>query len=237
MRSRENHESTRISSPEYYCNNPHEIAFLSPVERLELISKIEALLAEQAVEYDSATRDKYRRLLQSLRIAASGDPKPRSDAFTLSEEYVMSINGERQALQAVAYTTNDLKDVALLDYIDVQAIDREKSQAVTLLISSEQRTFYINLRLLDVATKDGKNHRLLYIMDRYVTPALRGKNIGKGLLKIADQVAVANGCAVIFGALVPEDPKDLDVLKNGHRNAGYKITNSRGAIVAKKLLS
>lgn len=74
----------------------------------------------------------------------------------------------------------------------------------------------------------------MYIADRYVIQKLRGKKIGEKLLKIADDVARANDCELIFANLIAEDSENLEKLKKGHEKEGYKIVERDGKTIAIK---
>lgn len=139
-------------------------------------------------------------------------------------------------MRSRAQEISNYHDLGHLD-IDLLRLDRDKSQAHLLLITESKQRLWINLKLFKIVSRDGASENLLYIADRYVAPSLRGNKLGDQLLKIAENIARANGCSRIFAQLVPEEASNLALLEEGMQKAGF-ITHSgrKGETLAEKQL-
>jgi len=235
----ERHES-REDGYEYLIeqcqNNPEAIERLSDGEKEELLEALEARIVEQGAEWDPLVRDERRKIAQALRVALGEKRKTRSDDLIIADEYMISVGGERRRLLASVSESMQLGDLSLLKD-DIPGLNRFDSRGWLILLTDEQKRFWINVKLFNAVDAQKQPHRVLYIADRYVTPALRGKQIGKQLSDIAERIALANQCELIFGKQVPEEASDFDRLVQSKERAGYVVDRrDDGIVLAKKRL-
>lgn len=206
---------------------------LAKEERELLIEKAQGMV----IEVDPTFKPRYQNLLQRLRLAGAKDIRTATSqdpSLAIAEEYRLLLEGEEFGLHSRIEPISNYHELGHLG-LDLAHLDRNKSSAYLILITEADQRFWINLKLFKTVVPDGTTRNLLYIADRYVNPNLRGRQLGDQLLKIADGIARANDCVSTFAQLVPEDPKDMEMLRQGMQKAGFTIrSGQQGEVLAEK---
>jgi GNAT superfamily N-acetyltransferase len=159
----------------------------------------------------------------------------RDYSLIVDDEYRIRVDGQIQALETRLGKINNYSELITVG-VKLLDVDLAKSTAYRINLTGEDQRYFINLKLFKIYNKkDGSSANYLYIADRYVRPDLRGKKIGEQLLGIADSVARANDCSLVFGKLIAEEPAETELLKQGHAKVGYTIDERKdGEIIASK---
>jgi len=202
------------------------IEHLSDRERGVLIEKAQGMI----IEADPAIKPKYQNLLQRLRLAGGHDSKyvaSHDPSVVISDEYRIRSKDKDLSLGVRAERISNYSELAHLG-INLDNLDRGKSSAYLLCATESEQRCWINMKLYRVVARDGSKENFLYIADRYVAPNLRGQKLGDQLLEVADNIAKANRCVKVFAQLIPEDPKDVDVLGKGMQKAGFVVSKGEG---------
>jgi len=228
-----NHEEPRLAD---YLEAPDKLQELDPIEIQDLLEKAEAMAREIPTGDGKA---KYLRFIQAAKVRTlkGASLVRQSNNIQINDEYDVMIAGGKITLQTTAGEILSFSDLANIGLRSAE-IDYNQSSAFSIGITEKDQQCWINLRLFKVLKKgESAERKYLYIADRYVIPQLRGNKIGEQLLKIADEIAQANNCELIFATLVPENFIDLEQLKRGHEKSKYKITTKDGKVIAIKKLN
>lgn len=212
--------------------NIENLMELSPSLRQELLEKAKNMLLEVHPSDQSSLRSFIQIVQTSFMhdLAIFNNP----EVLHISPEYEVTIEDQVAQMNTKVSQNYDFTDLQAIG-LNTVSINQKNSFSFLICITSTERNFWINLKLFSVVgNSSDERHRYLYIADRYVEPALRGKALGDQLLKIADGVAQDNNCEEIFATLVPEDEDNQLLLQKGHEKNGYHFLEG-GRTAVKKL--
>ncbi len=216
-----------------YIDTPERLQELDSAEKQQLLEKAEAMVIEIPT---GDGKDKYLRFIQAITTSLLSDSSFVRDLYTINinNEYDITIADDRINLKTKVGKITNFSDLVNIGLPTIK-INYLKSKAFSICITEKDQQCWINLKLFRVIQgEESSEKKYLYIADRFVSPKLRGKSIGEQLLKIANAVAQANNCELIFATLIPEDLENKEKLEAGHKKAGYEITEKDGKVFAIK---
>lgn len=220
---------------EDYLDNPEKLKELSQSMIEHLLDQAQARLLEME---PGPRKNKYRRFIQIIKGILLTSTSFGSDDSTVqvADTYKIMIAGTRTSLESRVGESHSFSDLGNIG-ITTTGIDRQKSTAFAINITEKTHQCWINLRLFKTVQRGAETEkRYLYIADRYVIPSIRGGKVGEQLLKIAADIAQANDCELIFATLIPEDSENKEKLEDGHKKAGYEVSEKSGRVTAVKKL-
>ncbi len=218
-------------------NFPEIIDELNLKEREAIIALAEAMIIEI---YEPDIKDKYRRLIQALKMGNAADSSSQAAPMirTNFPDFSISVDGKPVTIKPLVNTVSGIHHPALssIEEVQLDQLDRTQSHKYLCFNRDPEQRFWINLIMFVLIKKDGEQERIMYIADWYVSSNLREGGIGSQLQEIANEAAISNNCSMIFSTLMPDDPNDIDRLQAANINRGFEIRTIENITMAVKKL-